>query len=292
MPAAPAASGAALGVRQPEDLSPGRAIALAAPVHDTAAVRTLATKIGELANAVRVQKNWMSQILHIAGLRRPERFEMRLRCGYVLRAEDCDRSTCNEVWIEDMYALPVPMRGWKTIVEIGGHVGSTTLYFAHKAPDARIVVFEPSPRNFGFLRKNVEDNGLAGRVTPFQMAVSDEKGEKTFHLMGTTGGNSLFEYGDGGTSITVRTTTLGDVFAEQGIERCDLLKLDCEGAEYGILYGASDELLSRVSNIVLEYHRFSDDPRSNEASLRAFLEGKGYTVRDHAKHMLFAMRER
>lgn len=250
------------------------------------------TKFGELTKAVRVQKNWPDQILRVAGISRHNEFEMRLRCGYVIRAEDRDRGTCNEVWIEEMYALPVPMRGWKSIVEIGGHVGSTTLYFAHKAPDARIAVFEPSPRNFAILRKNVEDNRLAGRVTPFQMAVSGEKGEKTFHLMGTTGGNSLFAYGDGGTTITVRTTTLQDVFVEQGIERCDLLKLDCEGAEYEILYGASDELLSRIGNIVLEYHHFSDDPRSNETSLRAFLEGKGFTVRDHAKHMLFAMRER
>lgn len=251
-------------------------------------MKKILRSIGNLFGAVHVQKNWPDQILRAIGARTSRDFEMRLRCGYVIRGERVDRGTCNEVWIESMYALPVDVRAWKTIVEVGGHIGSTTLYFAHRSPKARIVVFEPSPRNFALLSANVERNGLADRVAPVHMAVDGDAGEKAFHIMPTTGGNSLFAYGDGGETITVRSTTLAEAFAEHGVERCDLLKLDCEGAEYAILYGASDELLSRIDNIVLEYHHFSDDPRANERDLRTFLESKGFAVGDHQKHMLFA----
>ncbi len=45
---------------------------------------------------------------------------------------------------------------------------------------------------------------------------------------------------------TVPAVSLADVFARCQIERCDLLKLDCEGAEYDILFNAPDGILQRI----------------------------------------------
>lgn len=53
----------------------------------------------------------------------------------------------------------------------------------------------------------------------------------------------------------------------------DLLKLDCEGAEYAILMGASTESLARVQRIVMEYH---DLDAEREHSLGAFLGRKRF----------------
>src|SRR5688572_25562845 len=85
--------------------------------------------------------------------------------------------------------------------------------------------------------------------------------------------------------ITVWTTTLADIFRDHGIDRCDLLKLDCEGAEYRILYSAPRDVLDRIDHIILEYHHFSQEEGANPSALRTFLEGRGFVVRDHRKHM-------
>jgi hypothetical protein len=55
-------------------------------------------------------------------------------------------------------------------------------------------------------------------------------------------------------TLEVPSTSLDAIFAEREIEQCDLLKMDCEGAEYEILFAASDDTLRRIRRIVLEYH--------------------------------------
>ena len=52
-----------------------------------------------------------------------------------------------------------------------------------------------------------------------------------------------------------------------------ILKLDCEGAEYGILtrlLGATPVILDRVKEIMVEFHTVKPDPRFlNKAELKA-----------------------
>jgi hypothetical protein len=52
----------------------------------------------------------------------------------------------------------------------------------------------------------------------------------------------------------VDVLTLDELLDRLGIERVDFLKLDCEGAEYGILNTATDVLLQRIGCISLEFH--------------------------------------
>jgi hypothetical protein len=46
--------------------------------------------------------------------------------------------------------------------------------------------------------------------------------------------------------------TLDDIFAEHGLERCKLLKIDCEGSEHEILL--STGVLPRVEHLAGEFH--------------------------------------
>jgi hypothetical protein len=50
----------------------------------------------------------------------------------------------------------------------------------------------------------------------------------------------------------VASVTLDEVFAVHGIERCRLLKIDCEGMEYEILPGAG--VLDKVEYLAGEFH--------------------------------------
>jgi hypothetical protein len=74
----------------------------------------------------------------------------------------------------------------------------------------------------------------------------------------------------------VWVATLDDVFTTLAIDRCDLLKLDCEGAEYEIIFGASNATLAKIRHIVAEYHVGLDE--FGPSSLQRFLEQRNFAV--------------
>jgi hypothetical protein len=76
--------------------------------------------------------------------------------------------------------------------------------------------------------------------------------------------------------VVVPGYSLATVFEKCGITKCDLMKLDCEGAEYEILFTAPEAILQRIDRIVMEYHD-NANPYTHE-DMDRFLTGKGYRV--------------
>jgi hypothetical protein len=87
--------------------------------------------------------------------------------------------------------------------------------------------------------------------------------------------------GDGASAlaapIRVPAITLSGAFEKLQIARCDFLKIDCEGAEYEILFAADETTLSRIGHIAMEYHDAVTRHRHEE--LIRFLEDRGFVVR-------------
>ena len=74
----------------------------------------------------------------------------------------------------------------------------------------------------------------------------------------------------------VPSTTLERIFLDNHVENCQLLKLDCEGAEYEILFDTSREILNRIQNISMEYHQV---PEYTISDLTKYLKDIGFDVR-------------
>jgi hypothetical protein len=55
----------------------------------------------------------------------------------------------------------------------------------------------------------------------------------------------------------------------------DILKIDCEGAEYPILYNTSPQVLSKVVTMVIEVHDLDQNDR-NAGSLEKYLQVNGF----------------
>lgn len=139
------------------------------------------------------------------------------------------------------------------VIDIGAQVGVVSSYLAKKWPKLKVVAYEPMPENYANLVKNIAANGVSDRVTAIPKAVTGDGRTITLRgdLNANTGGNGMFT--SGSTVHEVESVTLADIFAAHVPDRCALLKIDCEGAEYEIL-DAGQAVLPRVDCVVGEFH--------------------------------------
>jgi FkbM family methyltransferase len=167
--------------------------------------------------------------------------------------------------------------GWK-VVDIGAGIGEYPVYVAVMQPGGRVFAFEPYPQSFALMQENIRLNALTN-VEAFDRAIAASTGELVLDL---TGGEPLqfqshaadvtpLEKG-----LTVQALSLSDAFAMLELDSCDLLKLDCEGAEYEILLGAPQPVLEHIQRIVMEYH--DNTVPYNHTDLKRFLSERGYRV--------------
>jgi FkbM family methyltransferase len=147
----------------------------------------------------------------------------------------------------------------KTIIDIGALIGSYTIWALQKYPNSVIFTYEPNPESFEYLFKNIKSIDDFDRVSVVNSAVSDvNTTTELFTVNNNTGGGSIFSqfrpsaYSDvlENPSINVKVVSISDIleFIKSDI---DILKLDCEGAEYNIIYKMD---LDKVRHIVMEFH--------------------------------------
>ena len=163
------------------------------------------------------------------------------------------------------------------MVDVGANAGYFSLLWAAQSPRARVVAFEPAPRNVALLRENVDANGLADRVDVRALAAGEARGTLAFHLGpdAQTGWGSFSAY-VGGRTLDVPVVRLDE--AVDGPIR--LLKVDAEGADAWVLRGAERLLRDRA---IAEVHFEHLKSRARVLGIpddagRAFLESVGYRV--------------
>jgi FkbM family methyltransferase len=167
------------------------------------------------------------------------------------------------------------------IIDVGGNVGAFAIAAAAQARRGRIVTLEPVQENFSLLVRNVRLNGL-DNIVPVRAAVLSQQRPATVYLSPEgTGSHSLFAEltGPPRGAQQVEGLTLADVFERFQIEVCHFLKLDCEGAEYEILYNLSPTYFSRIEKLAIEYHtRAGESKRQQADGLVAHLQHAGYRI--------------
>ncbi len=141
------------------------------------------------------------------------------------------------------------------IMDIGAAIGEFALDAALKAKQGRVIAYEPFPGSFELLQINIQQNNINNVVvSPLAIWADCDEIEITTGMgeplqVGTVG----FE-NNAHSHLIVETIDLETALAQNQLLHLDLLKLDCEGAEYPILLGLSAQILSKIDRIVLEYH--------------------------------------
>lgn len=224
--------------------------------------------------------NWPEYLCNYF-LRRRTPAEYVLRNGYrLVDSTGTLPGTLAQVFIRKQYGS---VERFRVIVDVGANIGSFAIFAAQSNPQARIYCYEPEQQNFALLGKNIRINGLEGRVSAFQSAVASDGGAREL-TVGASTLNSFHALPGHTDHQTVNCTTLRNILTSLQLDRIDLLKMNCEGAEYEILEGCSDADFARLPNIRLEYH-ILDDSRRNGKSLARFLKSRGYEIEHFTRRL-------
>ncbi|HYR46121.1 MAG TPA: FkbM family methyltransferase [Thermoanaerobaculia bacterium] len=225
-------------------------------------------------------RNWPAVVLLFLGLpvSRPLVIRLKTGCRFKVR-------TRMDVWIiketcldRDYERGTVAIEeGW-TVLDIGAGFGDFSICVARRHPLSNIYAFEPLPDSLALLEENLQLNGVQN-VRRFPWAVGGAAG--ILHLRTATGRSGQHTTtpaaGEGREAIPVTSVTLDQIFAELGLERCDFLKIDCEGAEYDILLHASEKTLRRIRHVAMEYH--DGVTAFSHGDLVRLFETNGFVVR-------------
>lgn len=125
-----------------------------------------------------------------------------------------------------------------TGLDIGANTGFYTLLMARSVGAAgRVVSFEPSPQNLGFLQQHLALNSI-GNVDLRAEAVSDFVG--TAHFAADRGSYQGALAANGETQVQV--VSLDHLWRTGSLPPADVAKIDVEGAEFSVLKGAESYL--------------------------------------------------
>ena len=117
-------------------------------------------------------------------------------------------------------------------VDGGAHIGYLTV---HLARAGHVYAFEPEAESRAALARNLERNGVAGRVTVFPQALGAGTGRATLHVGGGGETSTLAPLEGERATTEVEVVALDDVLPRD--RRVDVVKLDLEGCETAALRG-------------------------------------------------------
>lgn len=178
--------------------------------------------------------------------------------GFLIEVVDVPQSISPEIIAcelsSDCYGLDrIDFTPGEVVIDIGAHIGMFAIYTALRFPKVLIHAFEPFPENFELLEQNLERNGITTVRLHREGVTSDGRFIEMVTNPRNSGGSTCHSRTlEHGRISGIPSTTLDHIFDSRGIDKCKLLKIDCEGSEYEILF--STNTLSKVEYLSGEFH--------------------------------------
>ena len=225
------------------------------------------------------------------------------RTKFFFRARTMDRTVLKEIWTKGSYSKEgFELKENDTIVDIGGHIGVFAVYAAQFAKNGRVIAFEPMVDNYKLLLSNLELNGIKN-VTVENIAIGKEDGFFRLYIRPKTlkkgevaynsGGHSFHLIKDSNVHVDVPTVSFDTLVNKYNLDKIDFLKMDCEGAEFDILFNASEESLSKISKLAMECHPYENNTMQDMVN---FLNEHGFDCdvekdRKYELYLIYAKRK-
>ena len=242
-------------------------------------------------NLIKNIENWYLHFSIKLGFTNDDPVMFKARNNVLVETPQALIHAFKEIFMEEcyMHGMGLELSDRPIIFDIGANVGLFSLYAASKYPNAKILSYEPMTVNFKHVEKNKNLNKHC-RIIPINKAVAGHLGEiKMVCEQDTdfsTTATIMSDKSDNNKEVTVPCLRLQDIFDEYKIDKCDFMKMDCEGTEFDVIYGCPTDYLSRINQIAMEVH---GDQKTNE-ELKKYLTHNGFEVHEmeYALGMMYA----
>lgn len=164
----------------------------------------------------------------------------------LLRPGTADQDVYNEIFLSKEYEIDLGMP--RFIVDAGAHIGLSSVYFACRYPMATVIAIEPETSNFEVLLKNAS---LYPNIKPVKAGLWSKKTHLA--IENSSVDTWSFKVVESLTGEGIPAVCIGDVIAEFGVDRIDVLKIDIEGSEIEVLE-SSQPWIDRFDTIIIELH--------------------------------------
>jgi FkbM family methyltransferase len=143
--------------------------------------------------------------------------------------------------------------------------------------DAIIYAFDPTPKSIDWLATQA---GVPEAFAAFPCGVADYDGVQSFSLPTMPDWDDYSVRRISANKIECTVKRIGTLIDEIGITHIDVIKMDVEGSEYGVLKDFAAGNL-RPAQLLVEFHHGRDDiPVSETTDAVARLRGLGYRIFD------------
>jgi FkbM family methyltransferase len=196
-------------------------------------------------------RNWWAWPLPKLGVNTV--LELRNGLRFSIRAHTTDLAVLNEAVFLNPYLASghVELREDSVVMDVGANLGDFAIQAAARCPRGRVYAVEPMREYSSLLETNKRLNRLSNlEILP--VALGDHEGEIKLSIAGAESG-AYFNGTTKAKTETARLMTLPQLMRDCGLDRIDLLKMDCEGSEWDILPAALS-VLPQIRQICLEIH--------------------------------------
>ncbi len=166
-----------------------------------------------------------------------------------LRRNSTDALVFQEVFLFELYNLSRPNTG--VIIDAGGNIGLTSIFFATKFPHAKIYSVEPCNSNFSLFLENAKGYPA---IIPIHSALWNK--DTSLKIIDKNESHWAFAVTECSTSDphAFKAVSLNSLMKKYNMEYIDVLKLDIEGAERELFAENYDYWITRTRCILLELH--------------------------------------
>jgi FkbM family methyltransferase len=182
-----------------------------------------------------------------------------------------------EVFVDKYYDYPKLSVTDPVILDVGANTGFFAIRMKQLYPSSTVYCFEPFSSNFKQLSSNIEMSNFKGvHVLPFGVGGFSRK-ERLYIHKSNIGGHSIFQAeANNSQYVEIQLFSLKEIFKSQNINRCNFLKMDCEGAEGEIIKSLDSELASSIEKII-----FEPTPTAyNLEEMKDHLRSLGFSIED------------
>ncbi|MFY3741190.1 MAG: FkbM family methyltransferase [Candidatus Nitrosomirales archaeon] len=155
----------------------------------------------------------------------------------------------------------------QTFVDIGANIGYYTLLAGTRiGKEGKIFAFEPNPRAYSILLKNIDINGLTSFVEAENVALGDINDFRGLRIIDVHRGGASFFRNDSNLhllyhdkiseTVNVAMRTFDHYMIAKEIDHIDAIKIDVEGAEPLVIAGMRECLSKNKSlTIFMEWYK-------------------------------------